>query len=72
MNGLLAPLSLGEEATLRLIGFGGKGPLDGIHVGRPLRLELIEWSGWAWILTAVGRRHCDTLVVEASPARPAA
>jgi hypothetical protein len=64
MRSMLAPLSPNEEATLRRIGFGAEGELDARNVQRLLQLELIEWGGWKWQLTADGRRRYDTLVNE--------
>ena len=64
MRGLLAPLSLNEETTLRRVGFGTEGDLDPLHVRRLLRLELIEWSGWNWRLTSLGRLRYDSLVFD--------
>jgi hypothetical protein len=57
MRSMLAPLSPNEEATLRRIGFGTEGELDARYVQRLLQLELIEWGGWTWQLTAVGRQR---------------
>lgn len=62
MRSLLAPLSPNEENTLRRVGFGTEGHLDASHLRRLLQLELIEWSGWNWQLTAVGRLRYDGLV----------
>ena len=64
MRGLLAPLSPHEEAALRKIGFGGDDPLEPSRLRRLLQLELIEWDGASWRLTAVGRRRYDGLVVQ--------
>ena len=71
MRGLLAPLSTHEETTLRKIGFGSADPLDPAHVRRLLQLELIEWTGHRWRLTAVGRRRYESLVSDMGQ-RPAA
>jgi hypothetical protein len=62
MRGLLAQLSPHEEAALRKIGFGSGDALDQAHVRRLLQLELIEWSGCDWRLTATGRQRYDRLV----------
>lgn len=70
MKGLRAPLSPHEEAALRKIGFGSADPLDPQHIRRLLSLELIEWSGHQWMLTAVGRLRYAVLVVDT--ARPTA
>jgi hypothetical protein len=59
---MLAPLSPNEEATLRKIGFGAEGGLDARCVKRLLQLELIEWSGWTWRLTAVGHQRYESFV----------
>lgn len=73
MRSMLAPLSPNEEATLRRIDFGTEGELDARCVRRLLLLELIEWSGWTWRLTAVGRRRYEVLVNEGSDSfKPAA
>jgi hypothetical protein len=62
MRSMLAPLSPNEEATLRRIGVGTEGELDARHVQRLLQLDLVEWNGWTWRLTAVGRQRHDGLV----------
>jgi hypothetical protein len=62
MRSMLAPLSPHEEATLRRIGFGTEGELDTRCVRRLLQLDLIEWSGWTWRLTAFGRQRYASLV----------
>jgi hypothetical protein len=71
MRSLLAPLSTHEETTLRKIGFGSADPLDPAHVRRLLQLELIEWAGHRWRLTAVGRQRYEGLVNDVGQ-RPAA
>jgi hypothetical protein len=71
MRSLLAPLSTHEETTLRKIGFGSADPFDPAHVRRLLQLELIEWAGQRWRLTAVGRRRYESLVTDMGQ-RPAA
>jgi hypothetical protein len=71
MRGMLAPLSTHEEATLRKIGFGNSELLEPAHVRRLLQLELIEWAGHRWRLTAVGRRRYESLVTDMGQ-RPAA
>ena len=73
MRGMIAPLSLNEETTLRRVGFGTEGDLDPRHVRRLLQLELIEWNGWTWRLTSLGRRRYDSVVFDQGYcARPAA
>jgi hypothetical protein len=67
MKSLLAPLSRAEESALRKIGFGASDPIEPAHLRRLLQLELIEWTGYAWRLTAVGRRRYETLVNEVAP-----
>jgi hypothetical protein len=62
MRGMLAPLSPNEERTFRQIGFGHEGKVDTLHVRRLLQLELIDWSGWTWGLTALGRQRYAMLV----------
>ena len=71
MRSLLAPLSTHEETTLRKIGFGSADLFDPAHVRRLLQLELIEWAGHRWRLTAVGRRRYESLVTDMGQ-RPAA
>jgi hypothetical protein len=68
---MLAPLSTHEEATLRKVGFGSADSLDPAHVRRLLQLELIEWAGHCWRLTAVGRQRYESLVTDVGQ-RPAA
>jgi hypothetical protein len=63
MRSMRAPLSPNEEATLRRIGFGTEGELDTRCVRRLLQLELIEWSGWTWRLTEVGRQRYEVLIL---------
>ncbi|HET9395814.1 MAG TPA: hypothetical protein VFO36_07130 [Nitrospiraceae bacterium] len=72
MRGLLAQLSPHEENTLRRIGFGPNEALDATHLRRLLQLELIEWTGWAWCLTSVGRRRYDLLVQAPADSKSAA
>lgn len=64
MKSLLAPLTSKEESALRKVGFGSLDPIEPAHVRRLLQLELIEWKGHAWRLTAVGQRRYSTLVVD--------
>jgi hypothetical protein len=64
MKAMHAQLSPNEENSLRRIGFDGTLVLDPKHGRRLLHLELIEWSGHGWRLTAVGRRRYNTLVVD--------
>ena len=64
MRSMLAPLSPNEEATLRRIGFGTGGELDARYVQHLLQLELIQWSGWTWRLTAVGRQRYERLALD--------
>lgn len=68
-----APLSPHEENTLRRIGFHSGEGLT-VYLRRLLHLELVEWSGWTWRLTALGRRRYEGLVFDASATswRPAA
>jgi hypothetical protein len=71
MRGTLAPLSPQEETALRKVGFGSAGPpADPDHIHRLLQVRLIEWNGWRWQLTPVGRQHYDSLVT--NKARPSA
>ena len=72
MKGMLAPLSPHEEMVLLKIGFGGGDPLQPDHVRRLLQLELIEWNGWRWSMTATGRQRYDTLVCNAGGHKSAA
>lgn len=73
MRGMLAPLSPNEESALRRIGFGTEGSLDTIHIRRLLQLDLIEWGGWNWRLTTLGRLRYDSLIAESRTGiRPAA
>ncbi len=65
MKSLLAPLTRKEESALRKIGFGSFDPIEPAHLRRLLQLELIEWTGHAWRLTAVGHRRYTTLVTDA-------
>lgn len=64
MKSLLAPLTRKEESALRKVGFGRLDPIEPAHLRRLLQLELIEWTGHAWRLTAVGQRRCSTLVMD--------
>jgi hypothetical protein len=64
MRGMLAPLSAHEEAALRKIASGDADPLAPAHLRRLLHLGLIEWAGYTWRLTPVGRRRYETLVIE--------
>ncbi len=66
MRGMLALLSPHEETTLRRIAFGSEGTLDPVHVRRLLKLGLIEWTGWRWQLTSLGRQRHDALVAEST------
>jgi len=66
MRGMLAPLSPHEEVVLRKVGFGDRGALDPDHIRRLLQLDLIEWNGWRWVLTATGQRRHDTMAADAS------
>ena len=61
MRGMLAHLSPNEERTLRQIGFGPEGKVDALHIRRLLQLELIDWSGWNWCLTVLGRNRYEML-----------
>ena len=61
MSGMLAALSPHEENTFRRIHFGAEGDLDPAHVRRLLQLELVEWTGAAWRVTAMGRQRLDTI-----------
>jgi hypothetical protein len=72
MRGMLAQLSPSEEGTLLRIGFGADGDLDQAHLRRLLQLDLVEWSGWAWRLTTLGRRRYEGLVVRDENLKPAA
>jgi hypothetical protein len=73
MRGMLAPLSPHEESALRRIGLGSSEALAAEHVRRLLQLELVEWSGWNWRLTELGRRRYDSLVaIGDDTTRPAA
>ena len=71
MRSMLAPLSTHEETTLRKIGFGSAEPVEPAHVRRLLQLELIEWAGYRWRLTVVGRQRYESLVTDLGQ-RPAA
>ena len=62
MRGLEAPLSRHEETALRKIGLGSTDPLQPDHIRRLSQLGLIEWDGWDWRLTAVGRQRYDDMV----------
>ena len=64
MRGMLAQLSPNEEGTLRRVGFGAEAPLEHNHVRHLLQLDLIEWSGWTWRLTALGRQRYASLVAD--------
>lgn len=68
MRGMLAPLSPNEEATLRRIAFGSEGTLDPVHIRRLLQLDLIEWGGWAWRLTSLGRHRHGALIAGSAKA----
>lgn len=58
MRGMLAPLSPHEEIALRKVGYGDRGPLEPDHIRRLSQLDLIEWDGSRWTLTATGeQRH---------------
>ena len=70
MKGMLASLSPHEETALRKIGFGSADSLAPQHIRRLLQLQLIEWNGWHWQLTSVGRQRYDSLVTDT--ARPSA
>jgi hypothetical protein len=59
---MLAPLSPNEEATLRRIGLSAQGQFDPQRIQRLLQLGLVEWTGWRWQLTAVGRRRYGNMV----------
>jgi hypothetical protein len=72
MRGMLAPLSPNEETTLRRIAFGSEGTLEPAYVRRLLELDLIEWGGWTWQLTSLGRRRHDGLVAVSAQASKAA
>jgi hypothetical protein len=62
MRGLLAPLSPHEETAFRKVGFGDPAPLAPQHLRRLLQLDLIEWNGWRWALTATGQRRYVAMV----------
>lgn len=66
MRGKVVSLSPHEEAALRKVGFGCSDPLEPLHIRRLLQLELIEWNGRGWRLTAVGRERYEALVVDAA------
>ena len=59
MRGMLALLSMHEEAALCKIGFGSDDPLESSHVRRLLQLELVEWTGGAWGLTPIGQQRYE-------------
>lgn len=62
MKGVLAPLDVNEERTFSRIGFGAQAELDRPHICRLLELGLIEWDGWSWRLSVLGRQRYDRLV----------
>lgn len=64
MKAMQALLSSHEEAALRKIGLGSIDILEPAHVRRLVQLELIEWHGGRWHLTAIGRQRYDALVVD--------
>ena len=73
MRGMLAPLSPHEEVALRRIAFGTEGTLDPGHIRRLQQLDLIEWAGWTWRLTSLGRQRHEILVADSNkPSRAAA
>jgi hypothetical protein len=73
VRGLLAPLSPNEETALRRVAFGTEGELEPLHLRRLVQLELVEWSGGTWRLTALGQRRHDALAAEGvGPLKPAA
>ena len=70
MRGLLAPLTSSERSALIAIGFGPTRPLDARDLRRLLHLQLIEWDGWKWHLTALGRLRYHMLVHDRSSVSP--
>jgi hypothetical protein len=64
MRAMLAPLSPQEETALCKIGLGSSRPLDPDHILRLLQVDLIEWNGWRWQLTPVGRQRYESLVTD--------
>jgi hypothetical protein len=66
MRSMLAQLSPHEQTALRRIAFGTEGALEPTQIRRLLHLELIEWSGWTWRLTSLGRQRHDMLVIDSS------
>ncbi len=62
MRAILALLSTHEEAALRKVGYASDDALEPAHVRRLLQLELVEWDGDRWRLTAVGRQRYGSLV----------
>lgn len=60
-----------EETALRKIGFGNTDALKPAYLRRLLDLELIEWTGHEWRLTALGQKRHASLVADTGGA-PAA
>ena len=63
MRGLLAPLSPCEEGGLLRISLGSytAGAVASRHLQRLHQLNLIDWDGFRWLLTGIGRKRFNTL-----------
>lgn len=60
MRAMLALLTKQEQNALKLIAF--RVQMDPSQLVRLLELDLIEWNGCSWLLTAVGRQLYAGLV----------
>ncbi len=69
MKALEEPLSRFEEIALQKVGFGSDESLEPRHVRHLLQLDLIEWTGLRWSLTAVGRQRYASLIYFATDHR---